>query len=197
MNGTIMDVHGAGSQRSNLKQDENAQGSQIGVNADGSNYYYKGPQGDILRIDNMVRCVRDTSTQTDTNSSNPNILLIIADDMGLDATPSYPIGSIKPVMPNIQNLIDKGVRFNNFWSNPTCTPTRSSIITGKYGFRVGVTKVGDELSTSETSLQKYLSDNTSYSNAVIGKWHISDDANHPREIGVDYYAGLLTGAVQT
>jgi arylsulfatase A-like enzyme len=143
-------------------------------------------------------CSKDdnVTNQTD-DTSKPNILLIIADDMGLDATPGYNIGSIKPVMPNIQNLIDKGIRFNNFYSNPTCTPTRSTILTGKYGFRVDVTKVGDELSTSETSLQKYLTDNTTYSNAVIGKWHVSNDANHPMDIGVDYYAGLLTGAVQS
>ncbi len=143
-------------------------------------------------------CSKDENviSQTD-DTSKPNILLIIADDMGLDATPDYPIGTIKPIMPNIQNLIDNGIRFNNFWSNPTCTPTRSSIITGKYGFRIDMTKVGDELSTSETSLQKYLTDNTTYSNAVIGKWHISNDANHPTNMGVDYYAGLLTGAVQS
>ncbi|MCP5064356.1 MAG: sulfatase-like hydrolase/transferase [Ignavibacteriae bacterium] len=143
----------------------------------------------------LSACSQDVNEIINSVNSSPNILLIIADDMGLDATPGYNIGSIKPVMPNIQILSDNGIRFNNFWSNPTCTPTRSTIITGKYGFRVGVTKVDDELSTSETSLQKYLSENTSYSNAVIGKWHLSKDANHPNSIGVDYYAGLLTGAV--
>jgi arylsulfatase A-like enzyme len=45
------------------------------------------------------------------------------------------------------------------------------------------------------SLQKYISNNTSYSNAVIGKWHLSNDANHPTEMGVDYYAGSLGGGV--
>ena len=60
MNDEILDVHGAGAQRSNTKQNYNDKGSIVGVDAsDGSNYYYKGPQGDILRIDNMVRCVRD------------------------------------------------------------------------------------------------------------------------------------------
>lgn len=134
---------------------------------------------------------------TITEPSKPNILLIIADDMGLDAAPGYSIGSIKPKMPTIKNLINNGILFNNFWANPTCTPTRSSILTGKYGFRTAVTGVGHELSTSELSLQKYLSNNTEYSNAVIGKWHLSNNANHPTEIGVDYYAGLLNGTVQS
>ncbi len=127
----------------------------------------------------------------------PNILLIIADDMGLDATPGYNLGSSKPNMPNLQSLIDNGIRFNNLWSNPTCTPTRGTIITGKYGFRTNVTKVDDPLSTSETSIQKYLSSNTEYSNAVIGKWHLSRDANHPNDMGVDYYAGTLGGGVSS
>lgn len=129
------------------------------------------------------------------NTDPPNILLIIADDMGLDATPGYDIGISKPVMPNIQNMVDNGIRFNNFWSNPTCTPTRASIITGKYGFRTNVTKVGDVLSDSETSLQKYIYDTGSnYTNAVIGKWHLSNNSNHPSNMGIDYYAGLINGS---
>ncbi|WP_299682261.1 sulfatase-like hydrolase/transferase [uncultured Tenacibaculum sp.] len=140
----------------------------------------------------------DTESPIDSNpvTTKPNILLIIADDMGLDATPGYSVGGIKPNMPNLQSMINNGVRFENLWSYPTCTPTRSSILTGKYGFRTGVMQVDDELSTSETSIQKYLKDNgAGYQNAVIGKWHLSRDANHPNELGIDYYAGLLNGAV--
>lgn len=137
-------------------------------------------------------------TTPNTNSSKPNILLIIADDMGLDATPGFEVGTVKPNMPNLQNMINSGVRFTNLWSNPTCTPTRSSILTGKYGFRTNVLNVGDVLSTSETSLQQFLSANSpEYSNAVIGKWHLSSSASHPTAMGIDYYAGLLSGGVQS
>ena len=149
-----------------------------------------------LIILTFVSCSKDELAPT-IISSKPNVLLIIADDMGLDAAPGYSIGTTKPNMSTIQNLINNGIQFNNFWVNPTCTPTRSSIITGKYGFRTNVTQVGDVLSISEISLQKYISANTNYSNAVIGKWHLSTDANHPTEIGVDYYAGLLNGGVQS
>ncbi|GAA3639881.1 hypothetical protein GCM10022397_26420 [Flavivirga jejuensis] len=142
--------------------------------------------------------IDDTEKETEnTQSTAPNILLIIADDMGLDATPSYDIGNTKPNMPNLQSLIDTGVRFNNLWSNPTCTPTRAGILTGKYGYNTGVTQVGDELSTSETSLQAYLDSNTNsaYSHAVVGKWHLSNNANHPNNMGINYYAGTLGGGV--
>ncbi|MCV6607888.1 MAG: DUF1566 domain-containing protein [Campylobacterales bacterium] len=57
MNGSIMDVHGAGAQRSNHKDDLSLGGSNSATGVNGA-YYYHGPQGDILRLDNMVRCVR-------------------------------------------------------------------------------------------------------------------------------------------
>ena len=132
------------------------------------------------------------------NSSKPNILLVIADDMGLDATPGYDVGSIKPNTPNLQTLINEGIRFTNTWSYSVCTPTRASILTGKYGFRTQVTKVDDELSTTETSLQKYLDNNNSgYNHAVIGKWHLSKSTSNPNDMGVGYYAGILSGGVKS
>lgn len=139
----------------------------------------------------------DEPSDNDTSVS-PNILLIIADDMGLDASPGYSIGSTKPNMPTLQSMINSGITFNNVWAYPTCTPTRASILTGKYGFRTNVLKVDDVLATSETSIQKYLDENTNetYSHAVIGKWHLSRDMNHPSEMGIDYYAGFLSGGVQ-
>jgi len=131
-------------------------------------------------------------------ASTPNILLILADDMGLDASLGYNIGTVKPTMPNLQKMIDEGITFDNVWSNPSCTPTRAGLLTGKYGFKTGITKVGDQLATSETSLHKYLdTHNTGYSHAVIGKWHLSNDINHPADMGVDYYAGFLRGGVDS
>ena len=93
----------------------------------------------------------------------------------------------------------QGIRFSNFWTYPTCTPTRSSIITGKFGFHTNVLKVNDKLSLNETSLQKLIrqSTNNLYSDAVIGKWHLSKNPKHPNKLGVNYYAGLLTGSVSS
>lgn len=140
----------------------------------------------------------DTSEEpVDNLTTKPNILFIIADDMGLDATPGYSVGSIKPNMPNLTSLMNNGIRYTNAWSNPTCTPTRATILTGKYGFRTNVTKVDDVLSTSETSIQKYLKQNgaSSYNCAVIGKWHLSMNKLHPNNMDIDYFAGLIGGGV--
>lgn len=159
----------------------------------------------ILFIGFLYSCSADSiddildSETEETTSSKPNILLIIADDMGLDATPGYNIGAIQPSMPTLSNLMNDGIRFNNLWSNPTCSPTRATILTGRYGFRTGVTKVDIPLSTSETSIQSYLKTNgaSEYESAVIGKWHLSRNTNHPNDMGIDYYAGMLGGGVQS
>lgn len=130
------------------------------------------------------------------NSKSPNILLVIADDFGLDACPGYNLGTTKPNMPTLQNLMNNGIRFNNVWSNPTCSPTRAGILTGKYGFRTGVTRAGNVLSTTETTLQSHIDTNTSnsYSHAVIGKWHLGRTDSHPNDMGLSYFAGT-TGNV--
>ncbi len=118
--------------------------------------------------------------------------------MGLDACPGYNIGYEKPSMPTLENLMNNGIKFTNVWSNPTCTPTRATILTGKYGFRTNVIKVDDVLSTSEISIQKYLNQHLSnqYTNAVIGKWHLSKDTNHPENMEINYYAGSLGGGLK-
>jgi len=143
--------------------------------------------------------VDDADILIDPISSTPNILLIIADDMGLDATPNFSEGTIKPNMPNLQALMNTGITFKNLWSYPVCSPTRASILTGKYGGKSGVLEVGNVISTSETSIQNFIDDNTSnaYASAIIGKWHLSNSASDPTTMGVDYFAGLLTGGVQT
>ena len=131
------------------------------------------------------------------SSDTPNILLIIADDMGLDASPGYDIGNLKPNMPTLGVMMSSGITFDNFWAYPTCTPSRASMLTGTHGLRTNVLKVGDELATSETSIQRYLDENVAgvYSTALVGKWHLSRDANQPIAMGIDYFAGILGGGV--
>tara|TARA_R110001583_G_C5652161_1_gene408837 strand:- start:593 stop:1939 length:1347 start_codon:yes stop_codon:yes gene_type:complete len=150
------------------------------------------------KSDAFINPVLENESNSEVENKKPNILLVIADDMGLDATPGYNIGHEKPSMPTLESMMNNGVKFTNVWSNPTCTPSRATLLTGKYGFRTNVVKVDDVLSTSETSIQKYINQNLDYeySNAVIGKWHLSKDNNHPNLMGIDYYAGSLTGSLK-
>lgn len=133
------------------------------------------------------------------SAAAPNILFIIADDLGKDALNGFTEGSIKPNTPNIDAIRAGGLSFNNFWTYPTCTPTRAAILTGKYGYRTNVKGAGDVLAQSEVSLQQYISDNTNdaYASAVIGKWHLAGNNSsvNPEDFEIDYYSGLIRGAV--
>lgn len=146
----------------------------------------------------LVSCSTDEDVILPNDTSTPpNILLIIADDMGLDACPGYDIGNLKPNMPNLQKMINEGVRFTNVWANPVCTPTRATLLTGKYGFRTNVQQVGDDISLTENTIQSYISDRSDdYTHALIGKWHLSDNPSDPTSLGIDHYAGMLTGGVR-
>tara|TARA_A100001011_G_scaffold41540_1_gene39159 strand:- start:38826 stop:40169 length:1344 start_codon:yes stop_codon:yes gene_type:complete len=131
---------------------------------------------------------------------SPNILLIIADDMGVDATPGYGIGTEQPHMPNLMELQASGITYDNVWSAPMCAPTRATIITGKYGINSGVlnTSNAGTLPETETTIQAYLDQQLGnlYANALIGKWHLSNNENsRPNEMGIDYFAGLIPGTL--
>ena len=60
------------------------------------------------------------------SDTSPNILLVIADDMGIDASPCYSVGKVKPNMPVIEEMCRSGVVFENVWANPQCSPTRAT-----------------------------------------------------------------------
>ena len=151
----------------------------------------------------MLSCNNDEGNTeiTTPTESPPNILLIIADDLGKDALNGFSEGSIKPNTPNIDAFRNEGLSFSNFWSYPTCSPTRASILTGKYGYRTGVKWASDELDLAEMSLQKYISEesNTNYSTAIVGKWHLSggNGTFNPEIFDIDYYAGLIRGEAQS
>ncbi len=142
-----------------------------------------------------------SNIDTGTTSDQPNILLIIADDQGLDASAQYALSSDLPVTPTLNQLASQGIIFDNAWATPACTTTRSTMITGQYGVNSGVLDVGDKLPVDALTLQRFLSSDEStdnYQSAVIGKWHLSGtpvDASHPAAVGIDYFAGNLRGAI--
>jgi len=156
----------------------------------------------IIIIVLFFSCNKDNENSLPTQSINSqNILLIIADDLGKDAINGYTEGNVKPNTPNIDAIRNDGLTFNNFWVNPTCSPTRASIITGKHGYRTGVKWADDELAQSEKTLQKYINEETNnkYSTGIIGKWHLSGENTNinPESFGIDYYAGLFRGTTQS
>ena len=131
---------------------------------------------------------------------SPNILLIIADDMGIDVTPGFGISGNLPVTPTLDSLREKGLSFTNCWASPQCSPTRAAILSGKYGIKTGVMRPPLVLGTSHTSLFTKINEQspTDYAMGLIGKWHLggnNKNYSHPKDSGVPYYEGIFTSQV--
>ena len=139
-----------------------------------------------------------------TTQAAPNVLLVIADDMGVDASPCHAQGSLLARMPTLSKLCAEGMVYDNAHAYPTCSPTRASILTGLYSDRTGVgaavqPKAGNGLNDKTASLFDKLDASTPYSAAVVGKWHLADkprDLDHPSKLGVDTYFGITGGGVK-
>ncbi len=140
-----------------------------------------------------------TSTKAQTDPNYPNILLVIADDVGIDAMNGYHQSARMPTTPVLDSLRQTGITFKNTWATPACATTRGAIMSGKYGIKTGVVSVPGNLSTFHNSIfteLETLTGNT-YADAVMGKWHISspEDYSHPAQHNVDHYEGVFGSGV--
>jgi arylsulfatase B len=135
-----------------------------------------------------------------------NTILIIADDVSPDYFGFYENATDTAIAPNIRSLLAKGIRFKNAWATPVCSPTRASILTGRYPFRTGVGYVisnnqSPQIDSSEMSIAKLLKKYApqKYNTANVGKWHLNAQApaklNYPRALGYDFYSGNFNGAI--
>jgi arylsulfatase B len=133
-----------------------------------------------------------------------NILLLIADDYGVDSSSLYNStnnGATLPPTPNLAALASNGVLFTKAYANPVCSPTRACLLTGQFGFRTGVGDVidfGPSLGTNLFSLPRMFATNSAlgYHVSQFGKWHLAAGPNSPRNTGGwTNFSGSLLGAV--
>jgi len=133
-----------------------------------------------------------------TPQSQPNILLIISDDQGLDAAAQYSFGSDLPNTPTLNELANTGVVFDNAWATPSCVTTRATMLTGLHGVNSGVVETPGRIEIGTQILQQTIRDNTNYSTAAFGKWHVggvNSEDSHPNDLGVGHYAGNIRGNI--
>jgi arylsulfatase A len=110
----------------------------------------------------------------------PNVVLIYADDLGWGDLGCYG-GSLRT--PHLDSLAADGMRFNHFYSaNPVCSPSRASLLTGRYPTRVGVPRVlfpkdTTGLNDGETTIAQMLKP-LGYKTMCVGKWHLGHVPAH-------------------
>ncbi|TWU07732.1 sulfatase-like hydrolase/transferase [Stieleria varia] len=131
-------------------------------------------------------------------AERPNVVMILADDLGYGDLSSY--GATDLRSPHVDRLVSDGLRFSNFYANcPVCSPTRASLMTGRFPEMVGVPGV---IRTHADNSWGYLSPDAvtlptvlkkaGYHTAIVGKWHLGLESPHrPNDRGFDLFRGYL------
>ena len=122
----------------------------------------------------------------------PNVIFILTDDQGYGDLGIYGASDVNT--PNIDSIAKKGAYFTSYYSTqPVCSASRASILTGCYPDRLGVfnayspgSKVG--LNPDETTIAELLKAN-GYNTAIFGKWHLGEGKNH-EPTGFDFWSVL-------
>jgi arylsulfatase A-like enzyme len=133
------------------------------------------------------------SKPTYKTNNQPNILIIIPDDLGWRDV-GYHGSEIKT--PNIDKLAKSGVRLNQHYVMPTCTPTRVSLMTGKYPSRYGIIgpDYGEVIDLGDPTLASILKENGYYT-AIAGKWHMGSPPYTPLKYGFQSSYGYFDGQI--
>jgi len=135
----------------------------------------------------------------------PNILFVLVDDMGYNDVSWHNKGKGPgwTSSPNLDALSSRGVRLEEYITNPICSPSRATIMTGRYTIRTGIqhscynTGQGTGLPLSEVTVANKLSE-AGYDTWMFGKWHLG--FNHqgyiPTSRGFDYHYGHYQAAIE-
>ena len=132
-------------------------------------------------------------------AQKPNVILVMADDMGYGQTGYYNHPVLKT--PNLDAMASNGIRFDRFYAGaPNCSPTRATVLTGRTNDRTGVHNHGYAINKQEKTIAQAFQ-NAGYSTAHFGKWHLNglrgpgapifkEDAHHPGHLGFDYWLSV-------
>jgi arylsulfatase A-like enzyme len=123
----------------------------------------------------------------------PNIVLILADDMGYGDLSSYGSPTIRT--PNVDRLVSEGIRLDGFSVPvPICAPSRAALLTGRYPVRVGIPwNPPERLDDGELTVADLLK-TRGYATGMVGKWHLGwVSADMPTHHGFDFFLGTAGG----
>lgn len=143
---------------------------------------------------------RTRSTKPDVSSNRPHIIFVLADDLGFNDVGWHALGGSMIRTPYLDHLAYNGIRLENYYVQPMCSPTRTSLMTGRYVTNLGLQHVnfsptdGLCLPFDQKILPEKLRD-LGYATHAIGKWHLgmSRKACLPTNRGFDSFFGIVTG----
>lgn len=153
----------------------------------------------LITVFSFYGCTEKNAKQLKDNP--PNIILIMADDLGYSDIGCY--GNKMISTPNLDRLASEGMRFTDYHSNgAVCSPTRAALMTGKYQQRVGIEGVitaahnrTGGLALSETTVAEALK-KAGYVTGMFGKWHLGyPEKYNPTHQGFDEFGGYVSGNV--
>lgn len=132
-------------------------------------------------------------------AKQPNVILVMADDMGYGQTGYYNHPILKT--PNLDAMAANGIRFDRFYAGaPNCSPTRATVLTGRTNDRTGVYNHGYAINKQEKTIAQAFK-RAGYSTAHFGKWHLNglrgpgapifkNDTHHPGHLGFDHWLSV-------
>lgn len=129
----------------------------------------------------------------------PNILIMLVDDMGWGDPGAFGGGTaIGAPTPHIDRMARGGLKLTSTYAQPTCTPTRAAMMTGRLPARTGLTRptlTGERVVVSPWANEKTaagLLGEAGYMTALSGKWHLGEaESDQPQHVGYDEYLGIL------
>lgn len=122
-------------------------------------------------------------------AKGPNVLLILADDVGCETLGCY--GGSSYETGHIDKLAAQGTRFTHCYAMPVCHPTRVTLLSGRYPFRLGNPGWGTYPKTEEKNTLANAMRRAGYATAIAGKWQLTllkNDPEHPHRMGFDEYS---------
>jgi arylsulfatase len=169
---------------------------------DGEYYFLEKQHGDRWATEDKEIDAKLAEIREKNGGKRPNILYILIDDVSFGQMGNRAMNYVTGIStPRINKLAEEGLSLMRMYTEPSCTPTRAAMLTGRHPIRTGlkevkVALVGEGLAEEEVTIAEVLS-NAGYRTSHVGKWHQGDiEESYPHNQGFDYAAFPVHQQVQ-
>jgi len=146
-----------------------------------------------MKLKTLLLALLVCNTAIFSQTKKPNIIYILADDLGIDGVSCYGADLFKT--PVIDKLASTGIRYTNGYTAPLCGPSRALILTGRYAFRTGAVNqdMTGQMKPSVETMMPTILKQSGYTSSMVGKW--GQLPLGPAEFGFDDYLRFFGSGV--